>query len=51
MYELKVYRGVMYYGNEKWFKIWKGIELSFQNWHEGIDQFWPEHSKVSKSAL
>ena len=24
------------------------IDLSFQNWHEKFDKFWPEHSKVSK---
>ena len=29
-------------------KIWRGIDLSFQNWHEEFDKFWPEHSKVSK---
>ena len=31
-----------------WCKIWRGIDLSFQNWHEEFDKFWPEHSKVSK---
>ena len=24
------------------------MTLSFQNWHDEIDEFWPEHSKVSK---
>ena len=24
------------------------IDLLFQNWHEEIDKFWPEYSKVSK---
>ena len=33
---------------EEWWKIWKGIDLSLQNWHEEFDEFWPEHSKVSK---
>ena len=33
--------------------IWRGIDVSFQNWesfenwHEKFDKFWPEHSKVS----
>ena len=26
-------------------KIWRGIDLSFQNWHKKLDKFWPEHSK------
>ena len=33
---------------EEWWKIWRGIDLSFQNWHKEFDKFWPEHSKVSK---
>ena len=48
MYELKTYRGVMCHGNEEWFKIWKGIDLSVQNWREEFDEFWPKHSKISK---
>ena len=27
---------------------WKGIDLSFQNWHKKFDKFWPEHSRVPK---
>ena len=46
MYELKIYRGVMCQDNEEWCKIWKGIELSFQNWHEEFDEFWSEHSSL-----
>ena len=30
------------------YKIWRGINLSFQTWHEEFDKFWPKHSKVSK---
>ena len=30
-YELKIYRGVMNHDNEEWYKIWRGIDLSFQN--------------------
>ena len=49
MYEFKIYRGVMYYGNEEWCKIWIEIGLSVQNWHEEFDEFWPEHLKTSKN--
>ena len=35
---------------ETWCKIWRGIDLSFQNWHKEFDEFWPEHSKVSKAC-
>ena len=38
----------MCHDNEEWCKIWRGIDLSFQNWHEEFDKFWPEHSKISK---
>ena len=48
MYELKIYRGVLCHDNEEWYKIWRGIDLSVQNWHEEFDEFWPEHSKISK---
>ena len=33
MHELKVYRGVMCNDTEELGKIWRGIDLSFQNWH------------------
>ena len=33
---------------EEWQKIWSGIHLSFQNWHEEFDEFWLDHSKISK---
>ena len=29
-------------------KIWRGMGLSFQNWHEEFEEFWPEHSNVWK---
>ena len=48
MYELKIYRGVMCHDNEEWCKIWRGTDLSFQNWHEEFDKFWLNLSKVSK---
>ena len=47
-YEIKIQRGVMCYDNEDWCKIWREIDLSFQNWHEEFDEFWPKHLKVSK---
>ena len=45
---LKIYKGVMYHENEEWFEIWRGIDLSVQNWHEEFDELWLEHSKISK---
>ena len=46
--KLKIYRGVMCHENEIWCKNWRGIDLSVQNWHEKFNEFWPEHSKISK---
>ena len=58
MFALKKYRGVIFHDTEGWriwwifaeegYKIWKGIDSSFQNWYNEFDKFWPEHSKVSK---
>ena len=48
MYELKIYRGVLGQDIEEGYKIWRGINLSVQNWHEEFDEFWPEHSKIWK---
>ena len=48
MYELKIYRLVLCHENEEWYKIWRGIDLSVQNWHEELDKVWPEHSKILK---
>ena len=47
-YELKIHRGVMCHENEEGCKIWRGIDLSFQSWHEEFDKFWPKHLKASK---
>ena len=41
----------MCHDHEEWCKIWRGINLSFQNWHEEFDEFWPEHLKVSKTFI
>ena len=48
MHELKIYRGVICNDTEKWWKIWRGIGLLFQNWHKEFDKIWLKHSKVSK---
>ena len=32
MYEIKHYRGVICNDTEEWWKFWRGIGLSFQNW-------------------
>ena len=34
--------------NEKWCKIWRGIDLSVQILTWGIWRTWPKHSKISK---
>ena len=46
MYELKIYREIMCHDNEGWCKIWKGIDLSVQNWHDEFEKFWPEHENL-----
>ena len=48
LFELKKYRGIVFHETEEGYKIWGGIDLSFQNWRRKFDKFWPEHSKVSK---
>ena len=37
----------MCHGNEEWYRIWRGLGLSIQNWHDEFEQSWPEHSKIS----
>ena len=34
LFELKKYRGVIFHETEEGYKIWRGIDSSFQNWHE-----------------
>ena len=34
MYEVKTYGEVMCHENKEQYKIWKGIDLSVQSWHE-----------------
>ena len=49
LFKLKKYRGIIFCKTEEVYKIWRGIDLSFQKWHKEFDKFWPEHSKVSKT--
>ena len=42
------HRGVISHETEEGYKIWRGIDSSFQNLHKELDKFWNEHSKVSK---
>ena len=51
LFELEKYRGVIFHETEEGYKISRGIDLSFQNWHKEFDKFWPEHLKVSKLEL
>ena len=48
MCELKIYNGVMCHENEEWCKIWRGIGLSVQNWHEEFGEFDPSIQKSQK---
>ena len=43
LFELKKYRGVIFHETEEGCKIWRGIDLLFQNLHKEFDKFWPEH--------
>ena len=47
LFELKKYRGVIFRETEKGYKIWRGINLSFKNWHKEFVKFWPECLKAS----
>ena len=51
MFELKKYRGVMFYDNEEWWKIWR-IKLTCGLENNGeFDKFSPEHLEMSKLEL
>ena len=39
LFELKKYRGDIFHETEERYKIWRGIELSFQNWHKEFHKF------------
>ena len=49
--KLKTYREVMCHDNEEWYKNWRGIDLSFQNWHEDLTNFDSSTQKSKKIAL
>ena len=38
LFELKKYSGIIFHETEERYKIWIGIDLSFQNWHKEIDE-------------
>ena len=48
LFELKRYIGIIFNETKEGYKIWRGIDVFFQNWHKKFDKFWPDHSKVSK---
>ena len=50
-FELKKYRWIIIHKTEEKFKIWRGIDLLFQNCHKKLDKIWPERSKVSKNFI
>ena len=51
MFDLKKYRGVIFYDTEEWCKIWRKTDLRFEKWHEEFGKFSPEHWEVSKLGL
>ena len=46
--ENEIYRRV---DNKEWCKIWRGTDMLFQNWLEEFEEFWPWHSKISKTCI
>ena len=48
LFELKKNRGIIFHETEVGCKIWRVMNLSFQNWHKKFGKFWPEHSRSSK---
>ena len=51
LFELKKYRWVIFHESEEGYKIWRGMDLSLQNWHKEFDKFWPEHWKSQKCSV
>ena len=39
LFELKKYRGVIFHETEEGYKIWRGIDFSFQSWHKEFHKF------------
>ena len=50
LFELKKYRGVIFYDTEEWCKIWRKTDVWFGKWQE-YGKFSPEHLKISKLWL
>ena len=48
LFQLKKYTGVIFHEIEEGYKIWKGIDSSFLNWHKEFDKIRPKHLKNSK---
>ena len=48
MNKLKICRGVICNDTKKWWKIVRGIDLPFQNWHKEFDEFWLKNLKALK---
>ena len=38
LFELKKYRGVIFHETEEGYKIFRGLDSSFQTWHEEFDK-------------
>ena len=49
-FQLEKYNAVTCKVTEELWKIWRGIDLLFQNWHEKFDEYWLEHSKSLKKV-
>ena len=39
LFELKMYRGVIFHDTDKWWKIWRKIDLLLGKWHEEFGKF------------
>ena len=50
-FEPTKYVGVSFHETEEGCKIWRGIDLSFQDWHKEYDKFWHKHSKSERFLL
>ena len=51
MYEFKTCRGLMCHDNDKWCKIWRGTDFSFQNYMRNLTNFHPTTRKSQKFPL
>ena len=47
LFELKMYKGVIFHETEEGCKIWRGSDSLFQNWQKEFNKIWLKHSKVS----